>query len=112
MEQIESRCPPVTVYEFINALKSDCREACVLYYYGKRWALAHHASIRLGCSKLRADLFYKLHVIENSNCSCGYAIENAGHFFFNCPNYNDLRINFLDKVTAIALPTLKNDLVW
>jgi len=96
-----------SISEFKNALKADVREACVLYYYGKRWASVHHARIRLGCSKLRADLFYKLHVIENPNCSCGYAIENAEHFFFNCPNYNDLRINFLYKVNAIALPTLK-----
>ena len=39
--------------------------------------------------------------------SCGYVIENTENVFFNCQKYNDLRINFFAKVSAIALPTLK-----
>ena len=108
--KIEVRLSP-SISEFKKALKSDCKETCVWYYYGKRWASVHHARIRLGCSKLRADLYYRHHVIDNPNCSCGYAIEDAEHFFFNCPNYNDLRTNFIEKVSAFALPT-KNTILY
>ena len=97
----------LSITEFKNALKKDCDEACILYYYGKRWASVHHARMRLGCSKLKADLFYKLHVEDSPTCSCGYASEDAEHFFFHCPNFADARAILIDKISAITMPTLK-----
>ena len=36
------------------------REQNLLYYYGYRWANIHHARLRLGCSRLKYDLCFKL----------------------------------------------------
>jgi hypothetical protein len=63
----------------------------ILYYYGQRWANIHHARIRMGCSKLNADLYHNYHVILSPACNCGYHSENANHFFFHCPLYVNQR---------------------
>ncbi len=79
-----------TLNRFKSAITN--KERCnTLYYYGKRWPSIHHARIRLGCSKLRDDLYRNLHVAESSQCACGYHMENAYHFFIECSNYSDLR---------------------
>ena len=31
--------------------------------------------------------------MNNRSCGCGYAVEDARHFFFDCPLYNDQRNN-------------------
>lgn len=57
----------------------------VLYYYGERWSNIHHSRIRIGCSKLNADLCFNLHVRDNPSCVCGAPLENSQHFFTQCP---------------------------
>ena len=52
-----------------------------------RWALIHHARIRIGCSKLKSHLHNNLHVIEEESCQCGHRSEDPFHFFFECPRY-------------------------
>ena len=46
--------------------------------------------IRNNASNLNGDKF-KDHLIENSSCECGFVNENAHHFFFDCPLYNNHR---------------------
>ena len=82
---------------------SENIEACnILYYYGERWASVHHARIRIGCSKLKADLYFKLHVEDSPACPCGHPIENDEHYFLSCPNYVQQRDNLLANKRAIA----------
>ena len=83
-----------------NLYKSN-KEPNVLYYYGQRWAAVHHARLRIGCSKLKYDLCYNLHVIDNPNCTCGADIEDADHFFMYCPNYDDLRGSMYDTLSNL-----------
>jgi hypothetical protein len=66
-----------------------------LLYYGERWPNIHHARIRMGCSRLNHHLHRTLHVIDSSECACGYPTENPEHFFLNCPIYDALRLNLL-----------------
>ena len=47
-----------------------------------------HEFYRMGCSELNSVLYYKLHVADNSSCSCGYCTENNYQDFFICQNYN------------------------
>ena len=86
---------------FKLALKADDITCNILYYYGERWASVHHARIRMCCSKLNSDLFYKLHVVDNPSCSCGYHTENSYHYFFICRNYNESRTKLLTNISNI-----------
>ena len=80
----------------------------VLYYYGERWPSVHHARMRTGCSLLRKDLFYNLHLIEDPHCSCGADLENAKHYFMHCPNYDDIRTSLRQEITECVPFTVKN----
>ena len=94
--------------EFKNYLKSSCDELNVLYYYGQRWPSVHHARLRMGCSKLRCDLFFNLHVIDDPKCACGALIEDAHHFFVQCPTYDGIRIQLRNAFPEGADFTINN----
>ena len=90
-------------------LKNETSDKPVLYYYGKRWASVHHARLRMQCSKLNFDLFYKLFVRDSPACRCGATRETASHFFLHCPIYNDIRPTLyagVTKHTAFNIKTL------
>ena len=91
-----------------NALISELEEPNVLYYYGERWASVHHARMRIGCSKLNADLCLKLRVLNSPKCRCESPFEDAEHFFFQCPLYNDLRDDLFDSISAVIDVSLHN----
>ena len=44
--------------------------------------------LRHNCSSLNGNLF-RVNIVNNPRCDCGYAVENARHFLFDCPLYND-----------------------
>ena len=67
----------------------------------------HHARMRMGCSKLHSDLCFKLHVIENPSCTCGYPDESVYHFLFDCPNYQEFRVKTFDSIPADINITLQ-----
>mgnify|MGYP001591838763 CR=1 FL=1 len=90
-----------TLEDFKLSLKENFKECNILYYYGKRWPSIHHSRIRIGCSKLKNDLFSNLRVIDEPYCICG-SIEDANHFFFGCPNYIDLRLNLFSIVAIYS----------
>jgi hypothetical protein len=96
----------LTLAIFKMALRQDVDDANILYYYGKRWASVHHARIRIGCSKLNADLCLNLHVIDSANCLCGSTLEDAKHFFFHCPNYNNIRQDLFNDILQFSEVTL------
>ena len=91
-----------TLEEFKSDIKSTKEEPNILYYYGKRWPSVHHARIRIGCSKLNQHLCENLHVIENSSCSCGAIFENTYHYFFECPNFIELRLQLFNAISAFT----------
>ena len=88
------------------ALQKKADDTNILYYYGERWAQIHHARLRIGCSKLNADLCFNLHVRNDATCACGHPCENAAHFFLNCPNYALIRTSMIQKVSTITTITL------
>ncbi|MCP3901810.1 MAG: hypothetical protein GY707_19040, partial [Desulfobacteraceae bacterium] len=99
-------CNSNSVDEFKNALCRNRKETNILYYYGQRWPAIHHSRLRLGCSKLKHDLCFNLKVIDEPSCSCGAEIENASHFFFECPLYTDIRNDLMNAVTLITIPNI------
>jgi hypothetical protein len=99
----------LSLNEFKQSLKPVLDDQIVLYYYGERWPSVHHARMRIGCSKLNNDLCNHLHVINNPYCQCGQAIENAKHFFLDCPLYTperDILINHIQRITDITVEHL------
>lgn len=93
--------------EFKNKCKQKT-ETKVLYYYGNRWCNIHHSRLRMGCSKLNYDLFYNLHVIDSPTCRCGAPVENALHFFIQCPLYEPERITLRTKMETKTVFCIEN----
>ena len=58
---------------------------------GQRRLAVLHARLRNNCSDLKCDLFHN-HLTDSLSCSCGYIMENAEHYFFECDNYRDSRL--------------------
>ena len=98
---IEVRHAP-SLRDFKNHLTKDKKEPTLLYYYGSRWASIHHARLRLGCSKLKYDLCFNLHVVDSPSCACGAPWEDANHFFCDCPLYDDIRPDLINAVLPVA----------
>ncbi len=97
-----------SVYTF-KSNTAPQKESQVLYYYGERWLAIHHARLRIGCSKLNSDLCHNLHVIDDPACACGSPLENADHFLFHCPQFQNERVlmlNELQGVMPINVPNL------
>jgi hypothetical protein len=90
--------------EFKSKIKIKIKKQEILYY-GERWTNIMHARLRMGCSKLKSDLFYNLHVIEDPLCTCGQT-ETAEHFFLHCPNYIDLREQLISKIDCVEPITI------
>ena len=98
-----------TLEEFKMFLHERKKEKNLLYYYGKRWPQIHHCRMRLGCSKLQADLCFNLRVIDNPMCACGTEIETASHFFLKCEAYSDLRYELFNRIApycAVSINTI------
>jgi hypothetical protein len=82
--------PSVAAFKYKHA--HDIPKRNPLFYYGGRLEAAIHARLRIKNSPLLADLCNELHVVQSPLCPCGTgAEETAEHFFFHCPNYDDLR---------------------
>ncbi len=68
------------------------------YGQGDRFLDIHHTRMRLGCSKLKAHLFYNLHVVDSPFCACGPLNEDASHYFLHCPLYDQQRITLFNDL--------------
>ena len=64
--------------------------------------------MRIGCSKLNADLCNNLHVINDTRCSCGHPNENPYHFFFQCPLFDQDRDILMRDIQGITDMTVQN----
>ena len=79
----------------------------IMYYYGRRKEGMIHARMRLNNSLLKADLFYFLHVIESPLCPCSMGVEeDAKHFFFNCPLFQEQRRVLVDDLLPYTFDTV------
>ena len=55
----------------------------------------------MGCSKLNQHLFHN-HLIENPSCVCGHPVEDATHYFLNCPRYAAIRIELVNNIAPLS----------
>ena len=97
-----------TLDEFKSKLKPKVSDTVLLYYYGARWPSVHHARMRIGCSKLHGDLCNSLHVINDPSCMCGHPLENAYHYFLECPLFAISRLNLIARTYPLVDVTVDN----
>ena len=82
-----------SVAAFKCRLNRDLHTPPKYFNSGTRKSQILQASLRMGCSSLNSDLCRK-HIVPSPSCQCGH-FESAAHFFFNCPNYNEVRLRYL-----------------
>ena len=75
----------------IKNLRTDCNNVPHFFLCGERYWSVLQARIRKNCSNLNHDLYIN-HLCNSPACSCGFIMEDADHFFFNCPNYPNAHI--------------------
>ena len=78
------------------------------YSYGCRVLNVLHTRLRHRSSNLHADLF-RVNLINDPGCVCGWVIEDTFHFFLECCLYVEAReqltnnLQFLDSLLIEAL---------
>ncbi len=60
------------------------------YMEGDRFSSVMHARLRTNCSNLNSDLCNN-YLRDNPFCNCGDEVEDAEHYFFQCPTYHSER---------------------
>ena len=66
---------------------------------GDRYLSILHARIRNNCSYLKNDLYIN-HLSPSPNCGCANVREDAEHFFFRCPYFEDKRIAMFHSINT------------
>ena len=67
-----------------------------------RQGLKRLFQLRVGLSPLKSHKHnHNFNDIINDTCSCGLGSETSQHFLTQCPNYNLIRIDLLEKVKTI-----------
>ena len=47
-------------------------------------------------------------MLDDPTCACGFPVEDAQHFFFVCPLYDDIRLDLITSVSALTACNLRN----
>ena len=66
-----------------------------------------HCKIRHEISDLNSDLF-KRHLINDMSCICGFRQENALHYFYHCPLFENSRRDTLHQIPNFQQLDLKS----
>ena len=94
-----------SVSAFKNYLNRNKLQSPYYFRAGSRLGQILHARLRMQCSALNADLYYKNRV-ESSSCQhCG-GFESAYHLFFICPAYAATRSYLPDNLHEYSLKDL------
>ena len=64
-----------------------------------------HMRLRTQCSSLSWDLFRK-NMTDSPLCRCG-GLENASHYFLQCPLYNTHRVSLLRTISQYSQPSIE-----
>ena len=86
-----------------KSLRTDCNVP--------RYCSVQQARIRNKCSNLK-HVLYRNHLCNSSPCSCSFIMEDADHFFFNCPNYPNARIALFNATQNCHPLNVKKLLFW
>ena len=68
-----------------------------IFFIGNRKAQIIHCKLRLGMSDLSQDMVNR-HLTNNATCVCGSQSESARHYLLQCPTYEIVRDNTINKL--------------
>ena len=95
--------------KFVGSLRDFKSKLCesdkkVPYFYNlsNRTGEIYVSRLRMKCSSLNSHL-YRMNIIENPSCACGYHTEDEHHYFFDCPLFDDSRHLIFDLVNEVPL---------
>ena len=63
-------------------------------------------SRRISCSKLKYDLCFNLHVINEVMCTGAEEYEDFYHYFMECSNYADVRLHLFNAIAPFTYPDI------
>ena len=88
-------CSSVMFKSFKYKLNRNLNAPPKFYNAGSRKGQILHARLRLECSSLNSDLFWK-HIVPSPSCQCdGGGFESATYFFITCPIFTNARQRYL-----------------
>ena len=91
-----------SLHSFKKAIDVQCKPELLLQGVNRKYNIIH-AQIRMNCSNLR-DHLYKLHVVDTPYCDfCANMVEDANHFFFQCPMYHTERLNLFRNLNSMEI---------
>jgi hypothetical protein len=86
--------PTLKSIDSLKQFKTACSQQIYTEYTvppyfieGDRFSSVMHARIRCNCSNLNSDLCNN-YIRDNPFCDCGDVVEDAEHYFFQCPKYH------------------------
>ena len=105
---LQNSCIPSSI-SLWNNLEQEIR-SCTTYCSFKSKLRIHSRPARVislyyymnNCSNLNGDRFQN-HLKPDPTCDCGKGTENAGHYFFKCSRYTDIR-NSLFQAARVFHP--------
>ena len=80
------------------------------FYYGPRKRNIILTQLRNSYSFLNYDLS-KVNIVNDAACSCGAPREDAIHYFFNCPNYTEIRRIMMNNLNWVQASDLNLNLL-
>ena len=95
-----------SVEAFKSKLNNDVKSPSKYFSMGNRKINIIMAKLRMNCSNLNSDLF-RIKVIANSNCKCGYHNETVFHYLFECRLYIAIRGTMHEDI--LNIPNAKFD---
>ncbi len=75
--------------------------------FGSRFCQVLHCRLRLGCSDFNSDRYNRF-ISDNASCSCSQDYEDAFHYFFWCPKFDNIRHKSYFYVKGFSLRDVLN----
>ena len=89
---------------FKRQLNKDNIKVPIYYSSGNRQLQIYHTRLRTNCSSLNQHLYSK-NIIADPSCACG-GVESTKHFLLQCPLFNQARIEMLNTLSTVCIPSL------
>ena len=89
---------------FKRQLNKDNIKVPIYYSSGNRQLQIYHTRLRTNCSSLNQHLYSK-NIIADPSCACG-GVESTKHFLLQCPHFNQARIEMLNTLSTVCIPSL------
>ena len=89
---------------FKRQLNKDNIKVPIYYSSGNRQLQIYHTRLRTNCSSLNQHLYSK-NIIADPSCACG-SVESTKHFLLQCTQFNQARIEMLNTLSTVCIPSL------